>query len=104
MPQRKRYTKQFKDEALRLVSQEGVILSQVAQDLGLDASMLRRWRKEVGIQGPAAFRGHGYAHDEELAKLKRELGALELEKAPDNTFIGRIAKDGLPCPARFITR
>ena len=45
MAQRKRYTKQFKEEALRLVSQEGVSLTQVAQDLGLDASMLRRWRK-----------------------------------------------------------
>ena len=39
MPQRKRYTKQFKEEALRLVSQEGVSLTQVAQDLGLDASI-----------------------------------------------------------------
>jgi transposase len=57
MSQRKRYTKQFKEEALRLVSQEGVSLSQVANDLGLDASMLRRWRKEAGMQGPTAFRG-----------------------------------------------
>ena len=69
-----------------------MILSQVAQDLGLDASMLRGWRKEVGIQGPAAFRGHGFAHDDEVAKLKRELGALGLEKAPDKTFIGQIEK------------
>lgn len=49
MSQRKRYTKQFKEEALRLVSQEGVSLTQVAQDLGLDASMLRRWRKEADL-------------------------------------------------------
>ena len=35
MSQRKRYTKQFKEEALRLVSQEGVSLTQMAQDLGL---------------------------------------------------------------------
>ncbi len=33
MPQRKRYTKQFKEEAIRLVNQEGVSLTQVAQDL-----------------------------------------------------------------------
>ncbi len=32
MPQRKHYTKQFKEEALRLVSQEGVSLTQVARD------------------------------------------------------------------------
>ena len=42
MPQRRRYTKQFKEEAIRLVSQEGVSLTQVARDLGIDAGMLRR--------------------------------------------------------------
>jgi transposase len=51
MPQRKRYTKQFKEEALRLVSQEGVSLTQIAQDLGLDAGMLRRWRKDAETLG-----------------------------------------------------
>jgi len=80
MSQRKRYTKQFKEEALRLVCQEGVSLAPVAKDLGLDASMLRRWRKEAGMQGPTAFRGHGYAHDEELARLKRELGRVKRER------------------------
>ncbi len=77
MSSRKRYTKQFKEEALRLASQEGVSLAQVAKDLGLDASMLRRWRKEADTQGGKVFRGHGYAHDEELARLKRELGRVK---------------------------
>ena len=56
MSQRKRYTKQFKEEALRLVSQEGVSLTQVAQDLGLDASMLRRWRKEANLEGSKGYK------------------------------------------------
>ncbi len=60
MPQRKHYTKQFKEEALRLVNQEGVSLTQVAQDLGLDASMLRRWRKEANLEGPDAFRARAW--------------------------------------------
>jgi len=80
MSQRKRYTKQFKEEALRLVSREGVSLTQVAQDLGLDASMLRRWRKEASQEGSKAFQGHGYARDEELARLKRELGRVKRER------------------------
>ncbi len=53
-------------------SQEGVSLTQVAKDLGLDARMLRRRRKEAGVQRPQDFRGDGYAHDEGVAKLKRE--------------------------------
>ncbi len=80
MPQRRRYTKQFKEEALRLVSQEGVSLAQVAQDLDLDASMLRRWRKEANKEGSIAFRGQGVARDEELARLKRELGRVKRER------------------------
>jgi len=80
MPQRKRYTKQFKEEAIRLVNQEGVSLTQVAQDIGLDASMLRRWRKEANLEGPKAFRGQGVARDEELARLKRELGRVKRER------------------------
>ncbi len=80
MSQRKRYTKQFKEEAVRLASQEGVSLTQVAQDLGVDASMLRRWRKEANVDGPKAFRGQGVARDEELARLKRELGRVKRER------------------------
>lgn len=80
MPQRKRYTKKFKEEALRLVSQEGVSLNQVAQDLGLNEGMLRRWRKEANLEGSKAFRGQGVARDEELAQLKRELGRVKRER------------------------
>ena len=80
MAQRKRYTKQFKEEALRLASQEGVSLAQVAKDLGLDASMLRRWRKEANLGSSQAFRGHGYARDEEIARLKRDLGRVKRER------------------------
>jgi len=71
MPQRQRDTKPFKEETLRLVNQEGVSLAQVAQDLGINAGMLRRWRVDVETRGSKAFRGH--AHDEEVAALKREL-------------------------------
>ncbi len=80
MSQRKRYTKPFKEEALRLVSQEGVSLAQVAKDLGLDAGMLRRWRKDAETLGAKAFRGHGHAYDEELVQLKRELGRVKRER------------------------
>ena len=80
MAQRKRYTKQFKEEALRLASQEGVSLPQVAEDLGLDDRLLRRWRKEANRDGSQAFRGKGVARDEELVRLKRELGRVKRER------------------------
>ena len=80
MAQRKRYPKPFKEEALRLASQEGVSLRPVPQDLGLDASMLRRWRKEANRDGSKAFRGQGLSREEELARLKRELNRVKRER------------------------
>jgi len=70
MPQRKRYPKQLKEESLRLVSQEGVSLTQVVQDLGLTERILRRWRTDAETLGSKTFSGQGYAHDEEVAPLK----------------------------------
>jgi len=80
MSQRKRYTKQFKEEAIRLASQEGASLVQVTQDLGLNVSRLRRCCKEANRASSRAFRGQGFARDEELACLKRELGRVKQER------------------------
>ena len=80
MAERRRYTKPFKEEALRLVSQEGVSLTQVAQDLAINAGMLRRWRADVDVRCSKAFHGHGHAQDEEVARLKRELGRVKRER------------------------
>ena len=80
MEKRHRFTKQFKGEAVRMASQEGIRLSQVAEDLGIGANMLRRWRKEGNRDGSKAFRGQGVARDEELTRLKRELGRVRRER------------------------
>lgn len=80
MKKRRRFTKQFKEEAVRMASQEGIRLSQVAEDLGIGANMLRRWQKDAETLGAKAFRGHGVARDEELARLKRELGRVKRER------------------------
>ena len=42
--------------------------------------MLRRWRKEANQLGIKAFQGQGLARDEELARLKRELGRVKRER------------------------
>ncbi len=55
-------------------------LTQVAQDLGLHAEMLRRWRKEAETLDSKAFRGQGHVHDEALVQLKRELGRVKRER------------------------
>ncbi|MDP9312152.1 MAG: transposase [Chloroflexota bacterium] len=72
MPTRKPYAREFKIEAVKLVTERGLPRKQVARDLGLDTSTLRRWIQEFEADGERAFPGQGHPSDEELARLWRE--------------------------------
>ena len=74
MGSRRKYSEEFKLEAVELTCQEGVSVSQVAKDLGITANMLSRWRRELRAHRGKPFPGKGVARDQELAQLKRELG------------------------------
>ncbi len=71
MSTRKTYTREFKEEAVRLAKQTSN-QSQTARDLGLQLSVLRRWKKELEQGGAQAFPGKGHTQDEELRQLQRE--------------------------------
>jgi transposase len=70
--QRKRYTDEFKREAVGLTRQPGSSVSQVARDIGVNANQLWRWRREQDEHGSKAFTGPGTARDQEVLALKRE--------------------------------
>ena len=59
---------------MRLASQEEVPVSQVARDLGVGATVLRRWRVQYEADREHAFGGPGRVspRDAELVGLKRE--------------------------------
>lgn len=73
MSKRKKYSPEFKQEAVELTRMEGVNISQIAKDLGIGANMLSRWPREQERHGAKAFQGQGKARDEEMALLKRKL-------------------------------
>ena len=66
MDQRKQYSKEFKEEAVRLAA-ESKNKSGVARDLGINLSMLRRWEQETEQSGENAFSGKGNPKDEEIS-------------------------------------
>jgi transposase len=78
MDQRKQYSKEFKEEAVRLAC-ESKNKSGVARDLGINSSMLRRWEQEINQSGEKAFPGKGKPKDEEIAALKKENQRLKEE-------------------------
>jgi len=80
MTRRKRYSTEFKREALRRANEEGVTDVLVAEELGINARQLRRWREAAKRDGDNAFPGQGNARDKELMLLKRKLAKVEQER------------------------
>ena len=83
---RKRYTKEFKLEALRLLEQGGQTGAQLARELGVRRNLLYKWRRIVQLKGKnGAFMGPGpnaaKANVSELTALKRRIAKLEEENA-----------------------
>ena len=72
---RKYYDLEFKNKAVRLVTERGRRLTEVARDLGINANMLWRWKLELTKEPEQAFPGKGYLQDkdEEIRQLRKEL-------------------------------
>ena len=82
MTTRKKYSKEFKLDAVSLVTDHGYTRSEAARSLDINANMLGRWVQEHQADDGQAFRGNGkLAPDqEELRKLKAQVKRLEMEK------------------------
>ena len=80
MSKRRKYSAEFKREAVAMANQPGIPLSQVARELGINANMLGRWSRELESEGVKAFGGQGKPRHEELLSLKRELAPVKRER------------------------
>ena len=79
MAKRRKYSEEFKREAVELTRQPGASVSQVARDIGVGPNLLFRWRRKVEGEDKA-FPGSGVARDQELLALKRELAKVKRER------------------------
>lgn len=80
MGKRRKYSAEYKREAVTMANQAGVTKAQIGQELGINPNMLTRWARELSDSGAKAFLGQGKARDEEMAVLKRELGRVKRER------------------------
>lgn len=79
----KKFDKEFKINAVRLVLEEKLPTAKVSRDLGIGLSTLDRWVQELKTHGPSnSFPGKGHLHqeDEKLRKLRRELEIVRRER------------------------
>ena len=76
----KRYSSEFKREALLRASEEGMTDKAVCDELGISTRQFKRWRDELALLGKDAFPGSGFTRDKEVAALKRELDRVKKER------------------------
>src|SRR5258706_10486809 len=76
----RRYSKDFKLQAVQLSRQPGMTVQQAASDLEVPLNALYRWRKELKESGNDAFRGQGNrtAAEAELHRVQRENAELKM--------------------------
>ena len=79
---RKTYTGEFKFQAVKMITDQGLSVAEVARRLGVTEGSLWAWREEARGRGPAASAGHSKASpaDDELRRLRAENVRLRAER------------------------
>ena len=80
MGSRRKFSAEYKREAVAMLDAPGVTVSQIAAELGIGANVLGRWRREWHQRPQQAFGGNGRSRDEEVSQLRRELARVTKER------------------------
>ena len=95
--QRRKYSREFKLEAVRLIKERGVSVAQASRDLDVHQTVLRNWVRDFGGSPENAFPGHGQMKPEqlEIARLRKEVAKLKAERDILKKAAAYFAKDSL---------
>jgi len=79
---RRKYDREFKLEAARLITDGGRSVAEVSRDLGIHENLLYNWRRKYLDDTVHVFPGKGHLKpaDEELRQLKKELTDVKEER------------------------
>jgi transposase len=89
------YTREFKEQAVRLAQTSGKSIAQVARELGISDASIHQWRKELTQHGKEAFPGSGHQIplEEENRRLKRELERVQQERDILKKVVGIFSRE-----------
>ena len=87
---KKRFDRDFKISAVKMVTEGGHKSSEVARSLGIHPNQLYNWKQKFSNQGDKAFPGKG--HLTELAALQRKLREVEMERDILKKAVGIFSK------------
>ena len=94
---RRKFTREFKIEAVKLIQERGVTVAQAARELGVHGTVLRRWVQEGAADPQQAFPGQGRMKPEqvEIVRLRREVLKLKAERDILKKAAAYFAKEAL---------
>ena len=80
--ERKTYTPEFKLQAVKMITEQHLSVTEVARRLGIPAKRLHEWKKAVREHGAGAFPGAGHLtpQEDELRRLRADVKRLEMER------------------------
>ena len=87
---KKRFDRDFKVSAVKMVTEGGHKAAEVARSLGIHQNQLYNWKRKFSDQGDKAFPGKG--HLTELAALQRKLREVEMERDILKKAVGIFSK------------
>jgi transposase len=95
MRTRRKFSDEFKREAVKVASQPGVTFTMVARELGVERSVLRRWveNARTGRYDTAIGKPLKSDAQAELEQVKRELARVKMERDVLKKALGYFAKD-----------
>lgn len=79
---RRKYDKQFKEEAVHLVTKGGRQVADVARSLGIHDNLLHTWKRKYQEDPTGSFPGKGHVkpQEEEMRRLQKENANLKEER------------------------
>lgn len=82
MSKRRKYDRAFKTEAIKLATDKGKPVAEVARNLGIHENLLYKWKRQYLEDAAEAFPGQGRlkVSDEELRQLRKKLADVEEER------------------------
>lgn len=77
---RRKYTKEFKEESVKLITEQGYQITEAARNLGINETMLGRWKKEIVGETDNASPNGTKTMQTELNRLRKENKRLKMER------------------------
>ena len=96
MAKRRSFSREFKLEAVRMITEGGLSVSEVARELDIHVNVVRSWQRQLAAEGDQAFPGNGKlsADQEELRRLREENRQLRMERDILKKATAFFAKEG----------